>query len=71
MIVTKAREAKTWADSAFLEPGAQLSRPGSTCDPVRFEESAQVDDAQLQEFAFSGNVSLTRRVAVASRRELP
>ena len=34
--VTKAREAKTWADSAFLEPGAQLSRPGSTCDPVRF-----------------------------------
>ena len=34
--VTKAREAKTWADSNFLEPGAQLSHLGSTCDSVRF-----------------------------------
>ena len=35
------------------------------------EAIAQVDFAQLQEVAFSGNVSLTRPVAGVSRRELP
>ena len=31
--VTKAREAKTWADSALL---VHHARPGSRCDPARF-----------------------------------
>ena len=62
--VTKAREAKTWVDSAFLGPPA-LARwnHAHSClvqvphAIVRDSETiAQVDDAQLQEFAFSGNV---------------
>ena len=35
------------------------------------EAIEQVDDAQLQEFPFSGNVSLTQHVAGVSRRALP
>ena len=54
-----------------MEPCAQLSRPGSIAILRDSEAIAQVDDAQLQEFAFSGNVSPTRPVAGASRRELP
>ena len=77
--VTKAREAKTWADSAYFGPSTLacwnhahrclVQVPDAiVCD---FEAMAQVDDAQLQKFALSGNVSLTRPAAGASRREFP
>ena len=77
--VTKAREAKTWADSALLGPPtlACWNHAHSCLVQVPHailrdsEAIAQVDDAQLQEFALSGNVSLTRPVAGVSRRKLP
>ena len=59
--VTKAHEWKTWADLSFWV------HPRSPAGTMRTE----IDDAQLQEFAFSDNVGLTRPVAGASRRELP
>ena len=75
--VTKAREAKTWADSAFFPPHACWNHAHSSLVQVPFvilrdsDAIAQVDDTPLQEFAFSGNVSLTWPVPGVSRRELP
>ena len=77
--VTKAREAKTWVDSALLVHPRSPDGTVGTAVSSRFlyailrdsEAIAQVDDAQLQEVALSGNVSLTRPAAGASRRMLP
>ena len=75
--VTKAREAKTWADSAPVDHPRSPAGTMRTAVSSRFrmlrdsEAIAQVDDAHLAEFAFSGNVSLTRPVAGVSRRKLP
>ena len=71
--VMKAREAKTRAPSALgcwnHAHNCLVSVPYAI---LRDSEGiAQVDDAQLQEFAFSGTVSLARPAAGASRRELP
>ena len=62
--VTKAREAKTWVDSALLvHPRSPARNHAHSClvqvphAILRESEAiAQVDDAQLQKFAFSGSV---------------
>ena len=73
--VTKAREAKTLVVGP---PTLACWNHAHSClvqIPYAIlwvsEAIAQVDDAQLQEFAFSDIASLTRPVAGASRRELP